>query len=114
MHPKNCLLLLTLIVISWKSFSSPMPTPMSAGHLYWACKEEKTSEYARGFCDGAIETAYSSIQHWCVPPHITHGEVKDYIRKELLKTKPSLRLTANKYVSDSVNTKWPCSGESKP
>ena len=86
---------------------------MSAGHFYFACKEEKNSDYARGFCEGAIDAAYSSIQNWCVPQNITHGEVKDHIRKELLIAMPSLGLSANKFVTDIVTNKWACSGESE-
>jgi hypothetical protein len=107
------LLLLPLTLIPWETFSSSMPTPISASWLHYACKEEASSEYARGFCEGVIDASYSSIQNWCVPEDITHGEVKDHIKTDLLKIKPTGAVTAIKFVSDSINSKWPCSGEPK-
>ena len=102
------LLTLVLIPCSSYSYSSPMPTPLSAITLHMACKEAKTREYARGFCDGAIDAAYSSIQNWCVPGHVTHGEVKDYIKSELIKEVPLVFVNFNKFVADAISIKWPC------
>jgi hypothetical protein len=104
----NRFIFLMLLLMSWSSYSSPMPTPLSAITLHMACKEAKTREYARGFCDGAIDAAYSSIQNWCVPEHVTHGQVKEYIQSELIKETPAVWLNFNKFVVDAISYKWPC------
>lgn len=89
--------------------SKPMPTPISVVHLYSACKAAHESEYARGFCDGAIVALYSSITDWCVPQRITHGEVREYISNELLGTKHPPKGSAYNYVNSVVKMNWPCS-----
>ena len=72
-------ILATMLLASMQANSAPMPSPMSASHLYAACNESDTNEYAKGFCDGAIDALYSSIQDWCVPASVTHGEVKAHV-----------------------------------
>ena len=105
----NRFIILTLLLIPWSSYSSPMPTPLSATWLYYACKESETSDFSRGFCNGAIEASYSAIRDWCVPEHVTRGEVQTQIKIDLLKVEPSFSVTALKFVSNSIENKWPCS-----
>jgi hypothetical protein len=102
-------LILALAVIPWKAISSPMPTPLSATWLHYACKESEASDFSRGFCNGAIEASYSAIRDWCVPEHVTRGEVQTQIKIDLLKVEPSFSVTALKFVSNSIENKWPCS-----
>ena len=104
------ILIETLIMISLASniaFSAPVATPMSANHLFTACKQASQSEYARGFCDGAIDALYSSIQDWCVPSSVTHGEVKSRIMGDLLVATPQ-QISAFEFVNRSVQKSWPC------
>jgi hypothetical protein len=89
-------------------FSAPLATPMSASHLLAACKESDSNEYARGFCDGAIDALYSSIQDWCVPASVTHGEVSDHIKRQLLNSSHPLSIGAFEFVNRSVQKAWPC------
>ena len=75
-----------------------------------ACKEDNGRQYAKGFCDGAIDALYSSIKNWCVPGNITHGEVQRYLKRELLKKRPQVPLlNADKFVANAISKKWPCS-----
>lgn len=104
-------ILLTLVLIPLSSSSTPMPTPMSAIHLFSACKSASSREYAQGFCDGTIDAAYSSIQNWCVPGEVTHKEVSNHIKRKLLKKIPPVSVSANKFIADVINKKWPCTFE---
>jgi len=88
--------------------AAPISTPMSAFHLFAACSESETNEYARGFCSGAIDAFYSSIPDWCVPASVTHGEVKDQIKNELLTSDPLPPISAFDFVNRSVQKAWPC------
>jgi hypothetical protein len=90
------------------AFAAPVSTPMSAGHLFAACNESTTNDFARGFCDGAIDALYGSIQDWCVPASVTHSEVKTHVKKELLKSSLSPSISASDFVNRSVQKKWPC------
>ncbi len=106
---RKVLAIALLMFFSHSAASAPVATPMSAIHLHSACSDAESSEYARGFCLGAIDALYSSIQDWCVPPDVTHGEVKRHVKDELLRSPPPLGLTAFEFVSRSVHAKWPCS-----
>jgi len=90
------------------TFAAPVSTPMSASYLYVACNESTANDYARGFCDGAIDALYGSIQDWCVPASVTHGEIKLHVKTVLLKSSPSPSITASDFVNRSVQKKWPC------
>lgn len=83
-------------------------SPMSALHLYTACKEVHTSEYARGFCDGAIDALYGSMEEWCVPQGVTHSEVKEKVMEELLGSVPQTSSDALVFVTIALHRKWPC------
>lgn len=89
-------------------FAAPISTPMSAAHLFAACNESTTNDFARGFCDGAIDALYGSIPDWCVPAKVTHGEVKTHVKRELLKSSPIPAISASDFVNRSVQKKWPC------
>ena len=99
---------LLLFLASPLSYAERVETPLSALHLYTACKDAETSEYARGFCEGAIDALYSSIDEWCVPQSVTHGEVKEQIMKELLRRVPRMSKNADEFVKNAVHLKWPC------
>ena len=101
-------ILMIALLTSKQVMSAPVSTPMPATHLYAACNESGVKEYARGFCDGAIDALYSSIQDWCVPANVTHGEVQAHIKSELLETTPSLAISAFEFVNRSVQKAWPC------
>jgi hypothetical protein len=90
------------------AFAAPVSTPMSAGHLFAACNESTANDYAKGFCDGAIDALYGSVQDWCVPASVTHSEVKAYVKNELLKSSPSPSISASDFVNRSVQKRWPC------
>ncbi len=90
------------------TLAAPISTPMSANHLYAACNESIASNYAKGFCDGAISASYESIEVWCVPANVTHGEVKLQVKKELLASYPLPLISASYFVKRSVQNKWPC------
>ncbi|WP_371748001.1 Rap1a/Tai family immunity protein [Hahella aquimaris] len=90
------------------SHAERIATPISALHLYAACQDAEKSEYARGFCDGAIDALYSSMDEWCVPPSVTHGEVKAQVKKELLGRVPQTSYDALEFVKKAVHRKWPC------
>lgn len=110
---KRCwvLVLLFLFIVPPYSYAKGIETPLSAIHLYSACKESDTNEYARGFCDGAIDALYSSIDDWCVPQSVTHGEVKEQVKKELLSDSPDLSYDASEFVKRAIHLKWPCSNK---
>ena len=84
-------------------------TPMSGTFLYAACTEAETDEYARGFCDGAIDALYSSMEDWCVPRSVTPGEVKRQVIAELLSERPEVSVSAMDIVENAILHKWPCS-----
>ena len=90
------------------AISAKVSTAMTASYLFAACNESETNEYARGFCDGAIDALYGSIQDWCVPASVIHGEVKGHIKSELLKSDRSLSIGAFEFVNRTVQKKWPC------
>lgn len=103
-------LVLSLLAFSaHQGASAAVATPMSAVHLYSACSDAQSSGYARGFCEGAIDALYSSMQDWCVPSAVTHGEVKRHVKDELLRSTPPSGLSAFEFVSRAVRRKWPCS-----
>ncbi len=102
------MILLIALSISNQVMAAPISTPLPAWFLLAACKESETNEYARGFCGGAIDALYSSIQEWCVPGSITHGEIKAHIKNELLKTDPPFSKTAFEFINRSVQEAWPC------
>jgi hypothetical protein len=107
------LFLLVLVVLgaifpSGKAHTASMPTPMSASYLHYACKESEQNEYAKGFCEGAIDALYSLIEMWCVPPDITHGEISQHIKKDLLATSEELNMSAYDFVKGSIGKAWPC------
>ena len=99
---------LALIFVSGYTQSAPVSTAMSATHLYSACNESMSNKYAKGFCEGAIDAFASSIQDWCVPAKVTHGEVKAQVKNELLKSIPPASLGALEFVSRAIQKKWPC------
>ena len=101
-------LVMLLAMIPATSISASMPTPMAAIYLYSACKDTDSSDYARGFCDGAIDALYSSIENWCVPEDVTHGEVRTFIKNKLLASIPPVLTQARDFVTTTVNDKWPC------
>lgn len=117
--------LLVVILISVFSFIShahdlkrKMPTPLSVSWLGWSCIAE--TEKAMGFCDGAIELAYSSHGNWCVPSNTSRGEVKRVIKREIVAAhngeyshiyddRDLITLPAHKFIWDVIEKKWPCS-----
>jgi len=101
-------LLLTVIFVSGQAYSVPVSTAMSALHLHSACSESKSNEFAKGFCDGAIDAFASAIQDWCVPAEVTYGEVKSLVKSQLSKSVPSATLGALEFVSRAIQKKWPC------
>ena len=100
--------LMMLLLSSSQIISAPISTPMTASHLLAACQESNANKYAKGFCDGAIDALYSSIQDWCVPPSVTHGEIKRYIKSALLKSNPNTSQGALEFVSRAIQKQWPC------
>ena len=88
--------------------SATVATPMSAMHLHSACRDAQTDEYARGFCDGAIDALYGLMENWCVPSDVTHREVKEHVKDELLRSAPAVGLGAFELVSRAVHRRWPC------
>ncbi len=86
--------------------SAPMPTPMAASTLKLACSED--SDFARGFCDAAIDAHYSNLQDWCVPGEVTHGEVSSYVQKELKSREWIIGMTAFEAIRQIVHDQWPC------
>lgn len=105
---RNVLVLAWVAVFAQSAVSAPLSTPMPAVHLYSACREADTSEYAKGFCDGAIDAYKGAIRDWCVPPAVTHGEVTRHVKADLLQSPPPLGLSAIDFVSGSVQRRWPC------
>tara|TARA_Y100001001_G_scaffold145736_1_gene152645 strand:- start:5830 stop:6183 length:354 start_codon:yes stop_codon:yes gene_type:complete len=101
-------LTLALLIAAPLVQADGLATPMSASFLYAACEEAETNEYARGFCEGAIDALYSSMDEWCVPDAVTHGEVKEQVVSVLLKEAPPASRSAMEVVNDSVQQKWPC------
>ena len=97
-----------VLLVSKQVASAPISTPLSATHLFAACNESGTNEYAKGFCDGAIDALYSSIQDWCVPASVTHRQVKADIKHELLEANHLLSISAFEFVNRSVQKAWPC------
>lgn len=97
-----------LLVLSPLSYAKRIETPMSALHLYTACKDGETIEYSRGYCEGAIDAMYSSIDEWCVPQSVTHREVKEQVIKELLRSVPRMSYDALAFVKEAIREKWPC------
>jgi hypothetical protein len=102
-------ILMTILFAPGIIISAPISSPMTASYLLAACQESETNKYAKGFCDGAIDAFYSSIQDWCVPPSVTHGEVKQHIKSALLSSDLTLSRSALEFVSRTVQKKWPCS-----
>ena len=90
-----------------KDVAESMPTPMEVGYLGAACKQSDISENAKGFCDGAIEAAYSSIKQFCVPKHITHGEVKAYVKKVLIESEYR-SFSAVDFIHYKIHERWYC------
>ncbi len=107
-QPISGTIIVIALSISAPALSAPIATPMSASHLLAACKESDRNKYAKGFCDGAIDVLYSSIQDWCVPASVTHGEVKAHIKHDLLNSSQPLSIGAFEFVSRSVQKAWPC------
>jgi len=101
-------LFLALLVAASLAQADSVATPMSASFLYVACEEAETNEYARGFCNGAIDALYSSMDEWCVPKAVTHGEVKEQVVSVLLKEVPPASHNAMEVVSNAIQQKWPC------
>jgi hypothetical protein len=101
-------ILMVILLTSGNVLSAPIPTPISAMRLFSACSESDHNEYARGFCDGAIEALYSSIQNFCVPASVTHGEVKDHVKDDLLEANALPKGSAFEFVNRSVQKAWPC------
>jgi len=104
---KACLLF--LVFFASGAQAQRVPTPLSTFHLYKACAESNTNEYARGFCDGAIDALYSSIDEWCVPERITHGEVNEQVKHMLREQYQSAPEDALQFVEMAIQQKWPCS-----
>jgi hypothetical protein len=96
------------LLVSSLSYAEKIETPLSAMHLYTACKAAETSGYAGGFCDGAIDALYSSMDEACVPHSVTHGEVREQVMKELLRSVPEFSYDALEFVKTAVYLKWPC------
>lgn len=90
------------------SIAREIETPMSTIHLYSACKEATKNDYARGFCDGAIDALYSSLENWCVPNNVTHGQVKAKIKEELLRNIPPISSKAFEFIKKVIGQEWPC------
>jgi len=117
------LLTMLLLLASSLSYADRIQTPTTPMSLYMACKEAETNEYARGFCVGAIEAFYSSIDELCVPDNITHGEIQEQIKKELfrdvpreskelikkeqLRDVPIIFQNALEFVKKAIHKKWP-------
>ena len=101
----NLIALITLFY-SEVSISETMPTPMPAGHLFSACNNN--SKYAQGFCDGAIDALQSGNENWCVPSNVTHGEVKQRVKKALTAPNANLTLSALSFVNNVLKKEWPC------
>ena len=95
------------LLASLQTFAVPISTPMKASFLYAACNESTSNDYARGFCIGVIDALYGLNQDWCVPDSVTHGEVNEHVKKELLRSFPSPSITASDFVNRSVQKKWP-------
>lgn len=100
-------LILALLIAAPLVQADGVATPMSASFLYAACEEAETNEYARGFCEGAIDALYSSMDEWYVPEAITHGEVKDQVVSVLLKDVPPASRSAMEVVNKAIQQKWP-------
>jgi len=101
-------LILTLLIVAPVVQADGAATLMSAAFLYAACEETETNEYARGFCDGAIDALYSSMGEWCVPDAVTHGEVKKQVVSVLLNEVPPASRSAMEVVNNAIQQKWPC------
>ncbi len=97
------------LLVSPLIHAEKIETSLSAMHLYSACSDAEKSEYARGFCDGAIDALYSSINEWCNPTTVTHGEVKQQVIDVLLESIPNTSSSAEEVVNKAIQSKWPCS-----
>lgn len=115
------LFLLWILTLSINTYghdiTSKMPTPLSVSWLGTACKA--TSDEAKGFCDGAIELAYSSHGNWCVPSDVTRGEVTRVIKREVIAAENGkyshiydfydlITLPAHSFIWSVIDKKWPC------
>lgn len=100
--------LIAIALSSKQGASAPISTPLPAINLYAACNASMSNEYARGFCDGAMDALYSSIQDWCVPVSVTHKQVKEIIKHALLDAPPPASMSAFEFVNRTVQKEWPC------
>ena len=89
------------------SSAQQIEAPLSAIWLSFACDEYDTSDYARGFCDGAIDAIYSTMSGWCVPSAVSHGEVQRYVREMLVLNSPE-GVTASEHIISIIQIRWPC------
>jgi hypothetical protein len=100
--------LMIILLTSVNVLSDPISTSLSAMNLFSACSEYDHNEYARGFCDGVIDALYSSIQNCCIPASITHGDVKNHVKDDLLKATAPLKGSAFEFVTNLAQKAWPC------
>lgn len=82
--------------------------------VWWivsACDQaDEGEEFARGFCDGFIEGAYTGIKEWCVPSEVTRGQLQELVIAELqiLKEGGGRTMLANEAISTIISRRWPC------
>ena len=100
------IILASVVLIPFIVKGQTINTPQEASMLNLACVSSSASEYSRGFCDGSIEAIYSMMDGWCVPPEVTHGEVKTIVRNGLM-------INANvgaaaPVVIRIIQETWPC------
>jgi len=108
---KRCTLLVLLfgsgVTPDVLSATESQMTPMPVAHLVQACRESDGNAFARGYCDGAIDALYRSTAGWCAPPYVTHGEIREYLRREILSHDVS-EAPAATFVQQAIRSKWPC------
>jgi hypothetical protein len=107
----NIVIILTAALLtSTYVFGQRITTPMGLSSVNLACQQSGQSEYARGFCDGSIEAIYSSMDGWCVPDSVTHGQVQSLVKsglaRKLSNGGPLMR--ASDGVIEIIQEAWPC------
>jgi hypothetical protein len=111
-------ILFAVLIYPVSTVAQRISSPLSSFYLASACSDYETNDKARGFCDGAIEAIYSVMDQWCVPPSVTHGQIKTFVREGIrlrekrneLFASPQAEtsIPADQLVFAIIREAWPC------